>query len=192
MKIIFASPKALAFLALFAAAALMGSGSSARADIVWTLQNVTFDDGASLTGSFTVNAYGGLAAWNLTTTNGPSVTGYHYTQTINAQSAFPITNYVVFNHGPPQSYNGYLDLIFQNSLTSPGINPLVAGVAYECGGYGSTSGDCTSRSIRFVGEGAFASSVPEPSTWALMMLGFAGVGWLAYRRRYQESARPAA
>ena len=28
-----------------------------------------------------------------------------------------------------------------------------------------------------------ASAVPEPSTWAMMMLGFAGVGFVAYRRR---------
>jgi trimeric autotransporter adhesin len=30
---------------------------------------------------------------------------------------------------------------------------------------------------------AFQSSVPEPSTWAMMLLGFAGVGFMAYRRK---------
>jgi hypothetical protein len=29
----------------------------------------------------------------------------------------------------------------------------------------------------------FASAVPEPSTWALMILGFAGIGSIAYRRK---------
>jgi len=29
------------------------------------------------------------------------------------------------------------------------------------------------------------TAVPEPSTWAMMILGFAGVGFLAYRRRNQ-------
>ena len=29
----------------------------------------------------------------------------------------------------------------------------------------------------------FASAVPEPSTWAMMILGFAGVGFMAYRRK---------
>jgi hypothetical protein len=29
----------------------------------------------------------------------------------------------------------------------------------------------------------FAGGVPEPSTWAMMILGFAGVGFVAYRRR---------
>lgn len=32
------------------------------------------------------------------------------------------------------------------------------------------------------------SAVPEPSTWAMMVLGFAGIGYLAYRRRNQFAA----
>jgi PEP-CTERM motif len=27
------------------------------------------------------------------------------------------------------------------------------------------------------------SAVPEPSTWAMMVLGFAGIGFMAYRRK---------
>ena len=30
---------------------------------------------------------------------------------------------------------------------------------------------------------SFASTVPEPSTWAMMILGFAGIGFMAYRRK---------
>lgn len=30
----------------------------------------------------------------------------------------------------------------------------------------------------------FAGAVPEPSTWAMLILGFAGIGFMAYRRRY--------
>lgn len=32
------------------------------------------------------------------------------------------------------------------------------------------------------------SAVPEASTWAMMILGFAGVGFMAYRRRSQNAA----
>jgi hypothetical protein len=32
------------------------------------------------------------------------------------------------------------------------------------------------------------AAVPEPSTWAMMILGFAGVGYLTYRRRNQAAA----
>jgi len=34
---------------------------------------------------------------------------------------------------------------------------------------------------------AIASAVPEPSTWAMLILGFAGVGFMAYRRRKAEA-----
>jgi hypothetical protein len=33
--------------------------------------------------------------------------------------------------------------------------------------------------------------VPEPSTWAMMILGFAGVGFMAYRRRFGTTASAA-
>jgi hypothetical protein len=36
---------------------------------------------------------------------------------------------------------------------------------------------------------AVTPGVPEPSTWAMMILGFASVGFMAYRRRQQASAR---
>jgi hypothetical protein len=29
----------------------------------------------------------------------------------------------------------------------------------------------------------FTAAVPEPSTWAMMILGFGGIGFMAYRRR---------
>ena len=35
------------------------------------------------------------------------------------------------------------------------------------------------------------SGVPEPSTWAMMILGFAGVGFTAYRRKSKQALRAA-
>jgi hypothetical protein len=32
-------------------------------------------------------------------------------------------------------------------------------------------------------------AVPEPSTWAMMILGFAGVGFMTYRRKSRPSLR---
>jgi hypothetical protein len=34
-----------------------------------------------------------------------------------------------------------------------------------------------------------STAVPEPSTWAMMILGFAGVGFMAYRRRNHPAVR---
>jgi hypothetical protein len=35
------------------------------------------------------------------------------------------------------------------------------------------------------------SGVPEPATWAMMILGFCGLGFLAYRRKSEMAFRPA-
>jgi hypothetical protein len=37
-------------------------------------------------------------------------------------------------------------------------------------------------------DGDTVAAVPEPSTWAMMILGFAGIGAMTYRRRKQGSA----
>jgi hypothetical protein len=34
-------------------------------------------------------------------------------------------------------------------------------------------------------------AVPEPSTWAMMILGFSGIGFMAYRRKNVASFRVA-
>jgi hypothetical protein len=45
-----------------------------------------------------------------------------------------------------------------------------------------TAGGEAGNSIAFSGQ-ILVTAVPEPSTWAMMILGFMGVGFMAYRRR---------
>jgi hypothetical protein len=59
--------------------------------------------------------------------------------------------------------NGAADYIY--GLCDPGGDP--------CSGYGLTQGDP---------QGIAVSAVPEPSTWAMLVLGFLGIGVMAYRR----------
>ena len=40
--------------------------------------------------------------------------------------------------------------------------------------------------------GGGGPSTPEPSTWAMMLAGFAGMGYVAYRRRNGKTAPAAA
>jgi hypothetical protein len=42
---------------------------------------------------------------------------------------------------------------------------------------------------RLILTGDFTAAVPEPSTWAMMILGFFGVGFIAYRRRGNAAVR---
>ena len=39
----------------------------------------------------------------------------------------------------------------------------------------------SSTALDYVGDGVTAST-PEPSTWAMMVLGFAGLGFAGYRK----------
>jgi hypothetical protein len=40
-----------------------------------------------------------------------------------------------------------------------------------------------------IGANVITTAVPEPSTWAMMILGFAGVGFMAYRRKSKPAFR---
>ncbi len=79
------------------------------------------------------------------------------------------------NFGPAQtvgfSGGGFdeIRLQVQNLNYAPDLTPTVfTPTAYEAGAYDSF---------------AAIAAVPEPSTWAMMILGFAAVGFMAYRRK---------
>ena len=59
-------------------------------------------------------------------------------------------------------------------------NPVAFVTALTFTGAGSFTGTMTPITI--------TTAVPEPSSWAMMILGFAGVGYMAYRRRSQRIA----
>ena len=50
---------------------------------------------------------------------------------------------------------------------------------------GGTNGPALGRPI--TGPLTIAAAVPEPSTWAMMILGFLGLGFMAYRRKNQTA-----
>ena len=62
--------------------------------------------------------------------------------------------------------------------------------------YSAASGDLNNGLFQYNGEDlslsattvALTAAVPEPSTWAMMILGFAGVGFMAYRRKMDFNA----
>jgi hypothetical protein len=48
--------------------------------------------------------------------------------------------------------------------------------------------DTTWQNVPATGDQVIASSVPEPSTWALMLLGFGALGYAGYHRARKPSA----
>ncbi|MBA2402921.1 MAG: PEP-CTERM sorting domain-containing protein, partial [Bradyrhizobium sp.] len=59
-------------------------------------------------------------------------------------------------------------------FTTTGGSETLSFISNNAGAFGGVVGGVT------------ISAVPEPSTWAMMILGFAGVGFMAYRRRNQS------
>ena len=79
-------------------------------------------------------------------------------------------------------------------ITEYHSTPVTSGVsgiiAFDDGGAHPNDKDYDDLVIKFVVESrpnAPPPAVPEPATWAMMILGFAGVGFLTYRRRKQTA-----
>jgi hypothetical protein len=86
-------------------------------------------------------------------------------------SSFSYSNDVrIFGSFPNQSL-----LCFGNAISACGAGVTIATAlevprAFQPGG-------------NQIGTLAAVGAVPEPSTWAMMILGFCGLGWMTYRRR---------
>ena len=75
--------------------------------------------------------------------------------------------------------------IWPNDNSSfPNMNPSVYDNATYYGGV------CVGCTVEFQKE--FTSPVPEPSTWAMMLLGFAGIGWAGYHKAKKAHSTAAA
>jgi choice-of-anchor C domain-containing protein len=69
--------------------------------------------------------------------------------------------------------NHTLNYVFHTlAFTSTGDPVTLSFASQDAGAFGAVIGGVT-----------ISSAVPEPSTWAMMILGFAGVGFMAFRRK---------
>jgi hypothetical protein len=90
---------------------------------------------------------------------------------------------MVGNNGAPDSQHGPLDFtIF--GITTANFNTNALGYFFAADLVRLSNGATGS-----VAAGALSPAVPEASTWAMMILGFFGVGFLAYRRKNQGQVR---
>jgi PEP-CTERM motif len=85
---------------------------------------------------------------------------------------------------PTYSSGGYQPIITPIEYCSPGpgscpapptITPAVIPLVFQEG---------SSFQLSFV-NGVFTPPVPEPSTWAMLLIGFVGIGFAAYRRSHK-------
>jgi hypothetical protein len=119
------------------------------------------------TSPFDTVANGGLIAMSFTLSNGLNFT------LANATSAGVGFNNTGFNTPEVLNTIGYTgqlsNFVFQLST----------------GGFTYSFSDSANSALNSNGTmtATIAAAVPEPATWAMMILGFAGVGFMAYRRK---------
>jgi hypothetical protein len=171
-------------------ASILGSSAATAVPIIYTVNQTI--GGGSVIGTITTNGTIGIidqsdfVSWDLDL-NGLDAT-HHITNgnsvvVVSGSNVSATSTEVSFSFSGPAGF-----LLFQDGLFS--------GTQYWCNA--STGADCfqgksvvpesfNSPSAEFAsatGDQVIGTvaAVPEPSTWAMMILGFAGVGFIAYRR----------
>jgi PEP-CTERM motif len=84
--------------------------------------------------------------------------------------------------GSPRYDNTLSVNTLANTVDSVTGSQLAAALVFGVNGFAGPIVFFTASSPQNAFEFDMGSSVPEPSTWAMMMLGFAGLGYAAFRR----------
>jgi hypothetical protein len=175
--------------------ATLAAGAAHAVPVVWTLQNISFVDGATASGSFTYDAATQTyTAWNITTTPtvdssaigftylpGASYTTNNYT---NASTSYYLnaSSFGVRNLPGPGTLQ--FGLVFATPLTDAGGT---VALKLSGGGFESTASGFASRPVVAGVGSVVASPVPEPASAALLLAGGAALLW---RRRAPGAVRP--
>jgi hypothetical protein len=103
-------------------------------------------------------------------------------------SLIPGDQYIAFATNEPSgvSLGGSGEAAMELGSGGPGNFNGVSGNP-ETGAWCTISVGCDNGGVDAAFNADFAAAVPEPSTWAMLILGFAGIGSMAYRRK----AKPA-
>jgi PEP-CTERM motif len=185
-----------------AAAALLFGVTSASASTITDVFSFTDATNATVaSGSFSYNSalsgtlsYADLSSFQI------SVLGVPYDLAF-VNSLTPLTDYVYFAYdtgantfvpGPVLGSVGVFPSIlagtnlsngfFFDPLASQGNDPAIDDGEFT--EYSSHQPSPSGTAVNFT-----ISAVPEPSTWAMMILGFVGVGFMSYRRKAKPSFR---
>jgi hypothetical protein len=144
----------------------------AFANIIYTLDSVTFTDGGSASGSFAWDESGEtLVSWNISTTAGTQqLAPFTYSDLLVGHANLVIDDFGIYFLGEPSVQQ--LNLNFTTSLNAGGTLALAPSREYNS--YAPDFG-------RDVFSGV-VSAVPEPSTYSLVGLGLLALIWRRNRK----------
>lgn len=151
------------------------AAGQASANIVFTFSGVTFDGGGTLTGSFTTNdALTALVDYNITTSPAVGI-GFNYTPGNSDSSSTSLPSILVLN--TPPALDHILEITFSGGLTTSGAGILLGNNdSFEQGTGGA-------RRVINAGSVTVATSVPEPSSVALVGIAVLALALVIYLRR---------
>jgi PEP-CTERM motif len=169
---------------LFVAGLLTAFASHLPADTVWNV-NATFSYNAlgnTATGTFELDPSLNMVTWN-TTVSGTNAAADNVYTPGDSISVYPDSTHIDFYDG---TTNQYIDLYLQTGVTNAGgtINLL-----YGDGGASSNSTIVCAGCGTLVQGTVSTSSVPEPSSLALVGGAIAAIGFARRRKRAPRSTR---
>jgi hypothetical protein len=98
----------------------------------------------------------------------------------NVISQILLNNQVIYTGpGSGSQFTGWT-VFGANNFFQLGVNTL----EFDVVNYAQSGGNPAGLNVQFL-----TAAVPEPSTWAMMILGFLGVGFIAYRRKSEAVLR---
>jgi hypothetical protein len=176
---------------VFIIAAQIWSTSPTLADPVTYDLSGTLSDGGTVTGTFTVND-GSLTAYDFTL---PTTLPDPVSHEIALTNSFPATSFISVATLPQIQIGNYYDDsgTYYYTVLNLQLNSLPVDSVPTSLGFSSLLQAPLFGSSNWDYEGIFQSgtitladtvaAVPEASTWAMTILGFFGIGLIAYRRK---------
>jgi len=164
-------------------------GETLVATYVFNLDNAT-DSDIGPTGGFSTGPYGSFVTASLTVNGVAGVLPAFTTGELVGETQVSQIGTVLFSDATDNAGNQFEGDVASDNF-SWSLAPPLMGVSYNPSGgeeaviqLGTAAGDLLGADVSNITVTVTASApVPEPSTWAMMLLGFTGLGFASYRAR---------